>query len=264
MNDHRGFKEEVKSRWESRMDRPGHSHIWTGLFMLLIGGLALARSFGVPMPAWLFTWQMLLIAIGLLIGFKKGFRDGGWFVPIIIGGAFLVNDYFLEGDLRRHIWPVILIVIGMFFVFRPKGRRWRDMNCGEKKTAVIDDPLDVAREKEEFSEDDFINSTCIFSGAKRVVLSKNFKGGELLNVFGGCEVDLMQADLTSPAVIDVTAIFGGATLIVPSNWAIKSEAITIFGGISDKRRFSGLQEATTKTLILKGSLIFGGMEIKSY
>lgn len=264
MNEQGSFKDEAGSRWDSRAERHGQSHIWTGLFLLAIGALALARSFGVPMPVWLFTWQMLLIAIGLLIGFKKGFRDGGWFVPIIIGGAFLANDYFLAGDLRRHIWPVILIIIGMFFIFRPRRGRWRDHRWCEKKTPGLTNAGTLTPEATEYSEVDVINSTCIFSGAKRVVLSKNFRGGELVNVFGGCEVDLMQADITSPAILDVTAIFGGATLIVPSNWAVKSEAVTIFGGISDKRRFSGVQESVTKTLVLKGALIFGGMEIKSY
>ncbi|MBC7947165.1 MAG: hypothetical protein H7Y42_04745 [Chitinophagaceae bacterium] len=262
MKDCSNFKEDVRERWGEKTERKAHNHLWTGVFLLVVGALALARSFGIPMPVWLFTWQMLLIGIGLLIGFKKGFRDGGWFVPIIIGGAFLVNDYFLAGDLRRHIWPVILIVLGGVFIFRPGKKRWEQW--GEKKTAGTDIAATTPSTEALLSQDDFIESTCIFSGAKRVVLSKNFKGGEIVNVFGGCEVDLMQADMTTPAVLEVTAVFGGATLIVPSNWAIKSEAITIFGGISDKRRFNGVTEATTKTLILKGTLMFGGMEIKSY
>ena len=121
MNDFRNYNEERRSRWESRMERhDGKGHIWAGIFLLAIGGLALVRSFGVPVPDWLFSWQMLLIAIGLFIGFRKGFRDGGWFVPIIIGGAFLANDYILNGDLRRHIWPIILITIGALFIFRPR------------------------------------------------------------------------------------------------------------------------------------------------
>jgi predicted membrane protein len=264
MSDQVNFKDEGRQSWEGRIERRGHGQIWTGLLILAIGGLALARSFGVPMPIWLFTWQMLLIGIGLMIGLKKGFRDGGWFVPIIIGGAFLLNDYFLAGDLRRHIWPVVLIIVGVLFVFRPRHKYWRTGRCDQKKNTTIEDPQNMSRANEEYSRDDMITSTCIFSGAKRVVLSKNFKGGELVNIFGGCEVDLMQADVTTPAVMDITAIFGGATLIVPSNWAIKSEAVTIFGGISDKRRFPGVTESTNKTLILKGALIFGGMEIKSY
>ncbi len=264
MSDYRNFKEEMKSRWEERTERSGHNHIWTGLFLLLIGGLALVKSYGVPMPVWLFTWQMLLVAIGIFIGVKKGFRDGGWFVPVIIGGAFLINDYFFPGDLRRHFWPLILIVLGVLFIFRPK-RRKRWQTCAEKKNAGVRAETITPLSEEAYSQDDFIDFTCVFSGGKRVILSKNFKGGNLVNVFGGCEVDLMQADMTAPAVLDVTAIFGGATLIIPSNWAVKTEgAVTIFGGISDKRRFSGVSEATSKTLILKGTMVFGGMEIKSY
>ena len=120
-------RKERKERWEARMERhqSGNGHIWTGLFLLAIGGLALARSMGVPVPVWLFSWQMLLIAIGLFIGFRKGFRDGGWFVPIIVGGFFLVNEFILNGDLRRHIWPMIIIVVGVFFIFRPRNKQCR-------------------------------------------------------------------------------------------------------------------------------------------
>lgn len=264
MNDFRNYNEERRSRWESRMERhDGKGHIWAGIFLLAIGGLALVRSFGVPVPDWLFSWQMLLIAIGLFIGFRKGFRDGGWFVPIIIGGAFLANDYILDGDLRRHIWPLILITIGALFIFRPRHRHgacWRQKKISDMQSQA--NPS-VANDQE-YSQDDFIDSTSIFSGTKKVILSKNFKGGDIVNIFGGSEIDLTQADMTTPAVLEVTAIFGGATLIVPSNWAIKSEAVTIFGGIGDKRKIAPLTESPTKTLVLKGTMIFGGMEIKSY
>ena len=266
MSDIRERREERRKQWEARFEQNqqqfGHGHIWTGAFLLIIGGLALAKSFRVPMPVWLFTWQMLLIGIGLFIGFRKGFRDGGWFVPIIIGGAFLVNDYFLVGDLRRHVWPLVLIVLGVFFILRPRRKRWP--GWAEKKNAGVQaETIDTLNE-ESYTQDDFINSTCVFSGTKKVILSKNFKGGDMVNVFGGCEIDLTQADMTSPAVLEITAIFGGATLVVPSNWAIKSEAATIFGGIGDKRKFLSPTETATKTLILKGTIIFGGVEIKSY
>jgi hypothetical protein len=237
-------------------------HVWTGLFLLVIGGLALARSMGAPVPAWLFSWQMLLIAIGLFIGLKKGFREPGWFVPIIIGGFFLVNEYMLNGDMRRHIWPMILIVIGAFFIFRPRrGFSHRDRNLpGMGPQPETINPLNETT----YSQDDFIDAVNIFSGTKRVILSKNFRGGDVVNIFGGCEIDLTQADMTAPAILEVTAIFGGATLVIPSNWAIKSEAVTIFGGIGDKRKFTHMADNPAKTLVLKGTMIFGGMEIKSY
>lgn len=261
MNEYRNHNEERKSRWERRMEHhDGRNHIWTGLFLLAIGGLALARSMGVPVPNWLFSWQMLLVAIGLFIGFKKGFRDGGWFVPIIVGGFFMVNEFVLQGELRRHIWPMILIVLGAFFIFRP---RKSCFGTPKKKDGIEAETITPLSE-ESYTQDDIIDSTNIFSGTKKVILSKNFKGGEIVNIFGGSEIDLTQADITTAAVLEVTAIFGGATLIVPSNWAIKSEAVTIFGGIGDKRKIIPSADSPTKTLVLKGTMIFGGMEIKSY
>lgn len=119
-------------------------------------------------------------------------------------------------------------------------------------------------EEYSYSQDDIIDSTSIFGSEKRIVLSKNFRGGDITNIFGGCEIDFMQADMTAPATVDITALFGGATLIVPSHWVVKSEAVSIFGGISDKRRMTNYTDANTKVLVLKGTVIFGGIDIKSY
>ena len=252
-----------KEKWEKPVERPKNDgHIWTGIFILVVGAVTLANSMGVPLPAWLLSWQVLVIAIGLFIGFRRGFRDGGWFVPVIVGGVFLVNEYMLQGDLRRHIWPMLLIILGAFFIFRPRKKR-----CFPpvKKNSGLQTEGTESIADANYSQDDIVDSTNIFSGTKKVVLSKNFKGGEIVSVFGGCEIDLTQADMTSPADLEVTAIFGGATLIVPSNWAINhSETVTIFGGIGDKRRIAPSPDSPAKTLILRGTMIFGGMEIKSY
>jgi len=279
--------ESKRQKWQERMERHAyhdqthpHSHVWTGLFLLAIGGLSLAKSFGAPFPPWVFTWQMLLIGIGLFVGFRKGFSNGGWFVPVLIGGAFLLNDYFLDGDLRRHMWPLILIVIGVFFIFRPRRRgRWRNNFFQEKKstdtaagtgtatgtgTGTGPTATNIPWDETTYSEDDYIDTTSIFGGTKKVILSKNFKGGDMVNIFGGSEIDLTKADMKDTAVLEVTCIFGGATLVVPSHWAVKSEAVTIFGGISDKRSIAGFTENSGKNLLLKGTVLFGGIEIKSY
>jgi predicted membrane protein len=266
MKEFRDYKEERRARWEERADRHGgHSHIWTGVFLLVIGGLALAKSYGTPMPAWLFSWQMLLIAIGLFVGFRKGFRDGGWFVPIIIGGAFMANDFFLNGELRRHIWPLILIVVGIFFILRSRKRHMRGGGWNEKKNVAMQGEVITPVSEQSFSQDDYIDTTSIFGGTKKVILSKNFRGGDMVNIFGGSEIDLTQADVNGTAVLEVTAIFGGATLIVPANWVVKSEAVTIFGGINDRRRNIVVgEENKSKNLIINGTVLFGGLEIKSY
>ncbi len=271
MNQYNHNKDERQSQWEEershRMRRSqrhqNENHLWTGIFILAVGGLALMRSMDVPLPKWLFSWQMLLIGIGLLIGIKSRFKDTGWFVPCIIGLAFLINEYVMLGGLRKHFWPLILIVIGLFFILRPRKKNWFGWNSKAKS-----DPHDIETitpiSESSYSDDDVIDITSIFGGSKKIVLSKNFKGGEMVNIFGGAEIDLTQADMTTPARLEVVAIFGGATLIIPSNWAIKSEAFTMFGGISDKRKIHASADGPTRTIILDGTILFGGLEIKSY
>ena len=107
-----------------------------------------------------------------------------------------------------------------------------------------------------------LDITSIFAGIKKRVLSKQFKGGDITCVFGGAELNLMNADFKSPIVLDVTMIFGGTKLIMPPNWELRSEVTAIFGGVDDKR-----PQASTvpeKIIILSGTLMFGGIEVNSF
>jgi predicted membrane protein len=113
--------------------------------------------------------------------------------------------------------------------------------------------------------DDVMDTTSILGGVKKSVLSKNFKGGQILNVFGGVEIDLSQADIDGIIVLDVTQIFGGIKLIIPAHWELKSEITSVLGGIEDKRKnLSALNIAEGKTLIIRGTSILGGIDIKSF
>ena len=115
------------------------------------------------------------------------------------------------------------------------------------------------------SEDDYIDSTSVFGGSKRLVLSKNFKGGEVVTVMGGAEINLSQADIQGRAILDVTQVMGGTKIVVPSNWDVKSEMATaILGGIDDKRIIQPSGVDPNKVLIIKGTSILGGIDIRSY
>jgi predicted membrane protein len=267
MRDFENMSEEQRERFRNKVRRHHREgHIGTGVVLLLIGTGALLKSYVTDFPAWIFTWQMLLIVIGLFIGIRHRFHGGAWFVLLLIGGAFLANDYFLDGDLRRHIWPVILIVVGAFFIFRSTqkpGRHW----C-EKKNGGEDGGNPFPGMHETYSKEDFIDTTSIFGGTKKNILSKAFRGGDVVNVFGGTELNLLQSDIAGTAVLELTTIFGGTKLIVPSNWSVRSEAVTIFGGIEDKRQLPPQMPQGTdqpeKVLLLRGTVIFGGIDIKSF
>jgi predicted membrane protein len=241
------------------MHRGGRGHVWTGLFLLLIGIAALIRVTVPDLPEWLFSWQTFLIGLGLFIGVKHGFRGGAWLILILIGGVFLVRDIYPVLEVRRFIWPIVLIVLGAFIIIRPRRRHFKD-DWDEKKNGAAGPVTD----QESFSQDDFIDTTSIFGGAKKNILSKDFKGGDIVNVFGGTELNLSQADIKGRVPLEMTTIFGGTKLIVPPNWKVMSEAVTIFGGLEDKRPVQASPESSDKVLVLKGTVIFGGIEIKSY
>ena len=254
-------REERRRRWRDRKHHEfgvihsRHSGIWTGLFILLIGVVALLRASIPNFPDWVFSWQMLLVALGMFIGVRHNFRGVAWFILMLIGGIFLLNDIYPEFSLRRYIWPFALIAVGMFIITRPRNK-WRPDT--ENKA---DGTTDAGPNS---TKDDFVENTSIFGGAKKIIISKNFRGGDLVNIFGGTELDLSQADFTGTASIELTTIFGGTKLLIPSNWSVKSEAVTIFGGIEDKRRMQTVTEASDKTLLIRGTVIFGGIDIKSF
>jgi hypothetical protein len=153
--------------------------------------------------------------------------------------------------------------VGAFFIFRSRQSPGRHPWSG-RYDEKAGNPSASSYSEENFSQDDYIDTTSIFGGTKKNILSKDFKGGDIVNVFGGTELNLTQADIKGSAVLELTTIFGGTKLIVPSNWAIKSEAVTIFGGIEDKRQMPPSSEQPDKVLLLRGTVIFGGIDIKSF
>lgn len=255
--------QETGNRGEQGIRKHGSNHIWTGLFLLLIGVAALIRVNNPDFPEWIFSWQMLLIALGLFLGFRHNFRGPAWFILLLVGSVFLYAELNPDVAIRRYIVPVILIAIGMFLIFRPRHSHRCARRHDQKKNS--DNPSNIEpMTGTETTLEDYVDSTSIFGGAKKNIISKNFRGGDLVNIFGGTELDLTRADFTGTAEIELTTIFGGTKLVVPSNWTVKSEAVTIFGGLEDKRNMQNSVDDPSKVLLLKGTVIFGGIELKSF
>jgi predicted membrane protein len=97
--------------------------------------------------------------------------------------------------------------------------------------------------------------------------SQQFQGGKVTTIFGGLNYNMLKSKLApGENVIDVFCLFGGMKLIVPEGWTVKIRVMSFFGGFSDKHRFrvpeSTIEEGSQ--LVIKGTVIFGGGEIKSY
>ena len=166
-------------------------------------------------------------------------------IPIIIGTFFLIQREFLDIRMEHLFWPVFLITMGLYMIFRPK-RKWdRGMTSDN-------------------SNNDFVDSSVAFGGIKKNIISKNFQGGRIENIFGGTDLNMMQADFKGVIVLEFNVAFGGIKLVVPPNWNIRNEITAIMGGIDDKRPQVQQTDDSGKVLVLKGSVMFGGVDIKSY
>lgn len=276
-------KDEFQKRVEERWGRHGRyrnekGRIWGGLFLLAVGAVLLLKVSGaVLFPGWFFTWPVLLIAIGLFSGVKHRFRRIGWLIPVLIGGVFLMGEITPGLHLAPYIWPVLLIGAGLFVIFRPKNRRCRyeggpggdndfatERNVRNDVAAVENESVSGNDRRKGYSSGaDTVDATAIFSGVKKNVLSKTFKGGDVTTFMGGAEINLTQADFSGKAVIDCFNMFGGTKLIIPPDWEVQSDLVAIFGGIDDKRP-PAANTGSNKVLYLDGTCLFGGLEIKSY
>jgi hypothetical protein len=241
-----------------------------GLLIVTTGFLFLARELGVEMPVWLFTWKVLLIALGVLTAVKHKFMHPGWIILIAVGGAFLLNDIYPEMNIKPILWPSLIIIAGLIIMFKPRRRsfgryrnHWRKYHKYHHKHYR---EYGNYSNREEPTNDDFIDSTAVMAGVKKNILTKNFKGGEITNVFGGSEINMSQADFEGTAKLEITQVFGGTKLIVPANWEIRSEqTVTVFGSIEDKRAsHPNTSGEPAKVLIITGVTVFGGIDIRSF
>jgi len=103
----------------------------------------------------------------------------------------------------------------------------------------------------------------VFGGVERHISVTDFHGAQCTAVFGGCKIDLRDAQIQGrEAVLETYAIFGGVEIRVPDDWEVVNHNMTIFGGVSDHRRHFP-RGPDTKTLILDGATVFGGTEVKN-
>lgn len=242
-------------------------NIIAGLILILVGVVFFLRKMDFFFPDWLFSWPTLLIIVGIYSGLKHNFRNNAWIVLVGIGIFFLIQDYNPEIESRRFLIPIFIIAVGIIMILRPNKRFYGDKinekfaNKDWSKTGNWQAYGSTAG----MDSNDYLNINSVFSGVQRTILSKNFQGGKISCVFGGAEIDLTQADFTGTSILRLEAVFGGIKLIVPPHWQVINEIDGVFHGVDDKRRApAGAYNDINKTLVLKGSAVFGGIEIRSY
>ena len=71
------------------------------------------------------------------------------------------------------------------------------------------------------NNEDHLNVNSVFSSIEKTILSKDFKGGKINNLFGSTELDFTNADIIGTAILDISQTFGETTIAVPADWRIE-------------------------------------------
>lgn len=241
------------------MENNNHQHfrshdgkLISGAILILIGILIMLRNFDfidVNVSYYIFSWKSLLIFLGLVfLGAKTNKTPG--YILVGLGVFFWLPSFFDYYISFSDVFvPLLLVGLGVLLI-----NRQRSMNSRHAVNGA-DNPSGPTG---------YLDDVSIFGGGIKIIQSKSFKGGNITAIFGGSEFDLRQVEMaTEVAVIDVFTLFGGTKITVPESWRVKSDAISILGGLSDKRIIRPDAEVE-KTLVIKGVVMLGGVEIKSF
>jgi hypothetical protein len=226
------------NRRKNRGDNPWARLVW-GCAILAAGIIGWLDHTGQLHASDYFQWwPLILIAMGLAHLPQRQWVST--IVMCVIGILFLPELPFLPHvhlSMILGVWPLLISAGGITLIRQSLGPAAQ----GARR-------------------DNSFHSVAIMGGVGRGVASSDFVGGDVVAVMGGCEINLANAKITSEAVIDVLAFWGGIDIKVPRGWRIENQVLAILGGVADKT--DGNAPAGAPTLILRGSAIMGGVEIK--
>ncbi len=230
--------------------RSATSGIILGAGIVAVGTALLLDNLGIVHfeDMWRF-WPIALIAYGVIRVVESVTPAGKVWGGMIalIGALFLLDNLHIlifEFDVGAMIWPLLLIGFGVSMLFR----------AIDRKKYLDGMPAGTSNPN--------IGMWAIFSGFKRRIDAQDFKGGEIVAVFGGVHIDLRHAAIAGErAVIDINALFGGVDIRVPETWSVVMKGVGIFGAFEDKT-IHQKPDANTKSpeLVITGTGVFAGIK----
>ncbi|NQV15517.1 hypothetical protein HQ531_08675 [bacterium] len=229
------------------MDKlPGKSNqqSWVAMGIIAIGAIFLLQSLNIMnlghfIGDW---WPLVLIVAGFSKLQNEDRRNGS--ILFIVGLLLLSATLnFINWGSIFKLWPLAILYVGVSMLLKSKGKP------GLSFSNISSD------------DDDFVQASAIFGGVEKVVQSDNFKGANVMAIFGGVDLDLRKAKaIETGCVVNVTALFGGTDIMVPENWNVIISGTPIFGGIEDKTK-GGSEDSINVTI--NCTVAFGGLEVKS-
>ncbi len=220
-----------------------------GLVLVLVGAvLGLDRLGLIELRNIMRFWPILLIAVGLaqIIQPDGSSRTAGVML-LTLGGIFL-STISLGWVRMRTLWPLFLIGAGLWVIWR----------TSQVEASTLSSPAEGPAISHAL-----LNGTALLGGANINSNSAEFRGGSLTAILGALEVDLRKASIApgETAVLDTFAWWGGIDIKVPEDWSVIVQGMPILGAFEDSTRQPA--GGTGPKLLVKGTVIMGGLEIKN-
>lgn len=181
-------------------------------------------------------WPILIILAGFASLRSNKESITGPLLVIVVGVFLLLSTIdSIDFNFFAYFWPTLIIIIGISLLTH------------RQKTANVSDGGNT------------VKGFTMFGGIEKSNASQAFQGGDITTLFGGAKIDLRNAHMANNAELTVFAAFGGIEILVPDSCEISLKVTPFFGGSEDKRTFSA---TPTQKLTVRGSVWFGGLEIK--
>jgi len=256
-----------------------------GIAIIALGALFLFDSFGWIESRYILrkVWPLIFVLIGIAILSKPRTngrrRNEGWAFIIVGSWIFVSKIGLLEFSFWGILFPLVLLFVGGMLVYRslspPRVHVSFDpadapkTDFGQPATPPGEPPPEggptptfttYSRADEDHAE--YIRTFAMLSGSELRPMSRPFRGADLSAVLGGVNLDLTSARMEGDSArIEVFAFCGGIEIHVPPDWTVTSKVATLLGGFTDKRRPT--TTLPTKTLIIDGFAVMGGIEVKN-
>ncbi len=269
-----------------------------GLFLLVKN-----LNFGGYLPHWLFGWEMIFIIIGLVIGVNSKFEKKSSIALISIGTIFLLRDLFGFSVMKVLFPIAAILVGIYIINRNRKikemplppppppthptdefdwDRRVTDIpqmptedatdigsdnhqDVSSEPTTASTDPKAEERQSYDnyYGSENILKVEAIFGSVNKIMLTKNFLGGNITTIFGSTEINLLQADIRQPVVIDTFQLFGSTKIIVPPHWFVSHDVNSVLGDNDDRRVIINHPFDEQRKLYITGTSVFGTLIIKN-
>lgn len=274
------------------MKKNNYVGIVIGLLFLVIGGGYLAEAIGIVEEFTIFFdgWWTLFIIVPCFCGLLgKGGGKIGYLIGLAIGLFLLLTARgVLDSD---KLWALILaaicILLGLNLMLPKRARRAKEEERESAETDRFDRAEHVTAEApsytvqedgvvceeapevtvepsgDSYQEDgEKVVCSAVFAGRDIRVDNSGFYGANLSAIFGGIDLNLKNAIIRRNVTIEVRAVFGGIDIVLPSNVRVVVDVTPILGGVENGTRTPLGADENTPTVYIKGTCLFGGVEVK--